>query len=113
MNIEIKIVDHQRVIVTAISEDHPLRKLKLIATELVEKKFSGIVIFDLFFFNGNEINRFVSMTFDGLKFDKNQISHSPHIDPKLEMYQNAYFLNNPLILQSSVLSSSEIKLFSN
>lgn len=113
MNIEIKIVDHQRVIVTAISEDHPLRKLKLIATELVEKKFSGIVIFDLFLFNGNEINRFVSMTFDGLKFDKKHISHSAHIDPKLEMYQNTYFLNNPLLLKSSVLSSSELKRFSN
>lgn len=111
MNIEIKIVDHQRVIVTAISEDHPLRKLKLIALELVEKKFRGTVIFDLLFFNGNEINRFVFMTFDGLKFDKKHVSHSAHIDPKLEMYQNTYFLNNPLLLQSSVLSSSELREF--
>lgn len=30
----------------------------------------GTIIFDLLVFNGNEVNRFVSITFDGLKFDK-------------------------------------------
>ncbi|MCU4576141.1 type II toxin-antitoxin system RnlB family antitoxin [Acinetobacter courvalinii] len=112
MNISIKIVDSQRVIVTAISEEDPLRKLKVIANELIEKKFRGYVIFDLLIFNGNEINRFVLMNFDGVKFDKNNVSHSAHIDPKLEMNQNAYFIENKILLQNSVLSSFELANFS-
>jgi len=112
MNILINIVDQQQVIVTAVAEENPLRKLKDIAAELIKNKFKGTVIFDLLIFNGNEINRFVSITFDGIKFDKTCISHSAHIDPRLEMNQNQYFIKNKVLLRNSVLSSSELSNFS-
>ena len=106
-----KTLGHDRMIFTAYPDYNPINKLKIIAHELIEKKFKGTIIFDLLVFNGNEINRFVSIAFDGLKFDKRNIKYHAHIEPILEMEQNSFFINNDYLLSASVLSSKEISNF--
>lgn len=106
-----KIVSSDKIIFTAYPEFNPINKLKMIANELIKDRFMGTIIFDLLVFNGNEVNRFVSITFDGLKFDKCNISYSSHIDPILEIEQNNFFIKNKKLLKNSVLSSKEISLF--
>lgn len=107
-----KMVSPDKIIFTAYPEFNPINKLKMIANELIKDRFMGTIIFDLLVFNGNEVNRFVSITFDGLKFDKGNISYSSHIDPILEIEQNNFFITNKYLLRNSVLSSREISLFS-
>lgn len=106
-----KMVSQDKMIFTAYPEFNPINKLKMIANELIKNKFMGTIVFDLLVFNGNEVNRFVSITFDGLKFDKSNITYSSHIDPILEIEQNNFFIRNKAILMNSVLSSKEINLF--
>lgn len=106
-----KTLGHDRMIFTAYPDSNPINKLKIIANELIENKFKGTIVFDLLVFNGNEINRFVSITFDGLKFDKKNIKYHAHIEPLLEMEQNSFFIKNDHLLSASVLSSKEISNF--
>lgn len=107
----IKMVSHDSMIITAYPDSNPINKLKIIAHELIENKFKGTIVFDLLVFNGNEFNRFVSITFDGLRFDKKNIKYHAHIDPLLEIEQNNFFINNDYLLSASVLSSKEISNF--
>ena len=58
-----KMVNQNKMIFTAYPEFNPINKLKMIAYELIEKKFKGTIVFDLLVFNGNEVNRFVSIAF--------------------------------------------------
>jgi len=106
-----KMVSHDRMIFTAYPEANPINRLKMIAHELIQKKFKGTIVFDLLVFNGNEINRFVSIAFDGLKFDKQNIKYHAHIEPLLEIEQNSFFIENGHLLSASVLSSREISNF--
>lgn len=106
-----KMVEQDKLIFTAYPEFNPINKLRSIAAELIEKKFKGTVVFDLLVFNGNEINRFVTINFDGTKFDKKNINYSAHIEAKLEFTQNDFFIRNNDLLLASVLSSSEVENF--
>ena len=112
MKNSMKMVSQDKMIFTAYPEFNPINKLKMIANELMKNKFMGTIIFDLLVFNGNEVNRFVSITFDGLKFDKKNIKYFSHIEPTLEIEQNNFFIENKDLLSTSVLSSKEISNFS-
>ncbi|CAB1220853.1 type II toxin-antitoxin system RnlB family antitoxin [Acinetobacter bouvetii] len=103
--------DEKLVIITAILDFNPIKKLKLISAELEERKFQGTVTFDLLVLNGIEDNRFISMYFDGKKFDKSTICIQSHIKTNLEIEQNSFFKNNIDLLAHSVLSSKEISYF--
>ena len=111
MKNSMKMVSQDKMIFTAYPEFNPINKLKMIANELMKNKFMGTIIFDLLVFNGNEVNRFVSITFDGLKFDKKNIKYHAHIEPLLEIEQNNFFIENNDLLLNSVLSTKEISHF--
>ena len=112
MRNHLKKLGHDKIIFTAYPDSNPINKLKTIAHELIKSNFKGTIVFDLLVFNGNEINRFVSIAFDGLKFDKRNIKYHAHIEPVLEMEQNKFFIENNHLLSASVLSSKEISNFS-
>lgn len=99
------------IVLTATVNFNPLKSLKLVATELLERKFSGTVLVDLLVFNGNENNRFAFLEFDGQKFDRKNTQYFAHIDPNIEIKQNRFFSKNLDYLCGSILSSKEISDF--
>lgn len=98
-------------IVTAYDDINPINNLSPISSDLSDKQFRGMVLFDLFFFNGFSFNRFASINFDGNKFIKKTIHILSHLDPELEAQQNDLLLNNREIVNQSVLSKKEIENF--
>ncbi|SEO66239.1 type II toxin-antitoxin system RnlB family antitoxin [Acinetobacter sp. yr461] len=105
--------DKNIAIVTAYDDINPINHLSRISSDLSHKQFRGMVLFDLFFFNGFSFNRFASINFDGNKFIKKTIQVFAHVDPELEAQQNDLLLKNREIVSQSVLSKREIENFYN
>ena len=106
---KIRILKDQNIaIITAYDDINPMNRLKSISSDLSQLDFSGIVLFDLFFFNGLSFNRFAFIDFDGNKFIKKSIKVQSHIEPSLEASQNNFLLEHREIIDQSVLSSKEI-----
>jgi hypothetical protein len=108
-----RIDDGKSVLVTAFADYNPLQQLNPLSSELADMQFCGRVMFDLLCINGNADNRFVTIFFDGSKFDRNSFSILFEIDSFLKNEQDILFCNNPDLLQGTVLSSSELMQFKN
>lgn len=100
-------------VVTATAEFKPLKELSKLEIELREKKFKGTVVFDLLYFNGLCDNRFIEILFDGKEFNRSSYKISGNIDSALKTYQDLFFSSQPMLLASSVLSTQEVKNFTN
>lgn len=98
-------------VVTATADYEPLNKLTSLEIELREKKFKGLVVFDLLCFNGLCDNRFIEIIFDGKKFNRASYRINNKIDAVLKDYQDLFFSSQPALLASTVLSSKEVKSF--
>lgn len=108
----IRIVNNIAV-VTATADYDPLHKLSNLEVELKKYKFEGTVLFDLLCINGLCDNRFIELLFNGREFNRTSYKVKISIDTKLKSHQDNYFYSHPHILNSSVLSSKEVKYFNN
>lgn len=98
-------------VVTATADFHPLRQLKILATELESVNFEGAVLFDLLAVNGLTENRFVSMKFYDRKFDRSTFAIESNVNSRIKKDQDVIAKHDHTFLLGSVLSSSEIEKF--
>lgn len=106
----LRIVDEVAV-VTATADFHPLRQLKLLATELASVGFVGLVLFDLLAVNGLAPNRFASMSFGKDGFERTSFAVVPDVNSNIRDEQDFIIKSDQAFLLSSVLSSSELHEF--
>ncbi len=97
------------IVVTALDYESPLDNINNV-TSLLKKgnmiSDSVLVIFDLLSCNGNEWNRFVSMSFDGERFIKStfKVLSDKKSMSSLVDNQTLFFKQHPEILELSVLN---------
>ncbi len=96
-------------VVTATADFHPLRRVNLIAHELLHRCFRGVVLFDLLAVNGNAPNRFVSMKFGNSGFDRASFAVESNVSASIKSEQDILAGNSDTFLLGSVLSSSEVR----
>ncbi|MGB0467396.1 MAG: type II toxin-antitoxin system RnlB family antitoxin [Pontibacterium sp.] len=98
-------------VVTATADFNPLRQLKALAKELESRSFHGQALFDLLALNGFADNRFVSIAFDGHKFDRASLAVESSVNSKLKSSQDSMAKSDLSFLGSTVLSSEELEHF--
>ncbi|WP_411829495.1 type II toxin-antitoxin system RnlB family antitoxin [Pseudomonas shirazica] len=95
-------------VVTATSYENPLSSLSIIAKEMRNSRHSSkeVVIFDLLCSNGEEWNRFASMSYNGTDFEKNtfNIISKSDIPADLVETQSHFFQTHPEYLLDSVMN---------
>lgn len=100
-----------QVIIIALPDYNPLNQLMILGESLKKINYIGLVIFDLLVINGVSSNRFVSFIFNGYKFERKTLKIIKDIDYNIKRNQDDFFRKHFDLLESSVLSSEEIKTF--
>lgn len=80
-------------------------------SELKRSASKGRILFDLLLSNGYKSERFVSVYFDGNQFDFSTYEIESNINSEVENYCSSYFINNPSLLEKSVLTKPQRFLF--
>lgn len=101
-------LEHSKLglVISSISYESPLQDLPEIELYLKVEHYVGDVVFDLLCSNGNELNRFVTMTFDGSSFNRRTFNVLINPPKELLEHQNLFYSQNKLHISNSVLSSS-------
>jgi len=98
-------------VVTATPDFHPLRQLKWLATELKRSSFEGLVLFDLLAVNGLAPNRFASMKFSKIGFERSSFAVESEVSSSIQSEQDLIAKGDQTFLLGSVLSSDELQNF--
>ncbi|GIC14275.1 Hypothetical protein VCSRO98_2161 [Vibrio cholerae] len=108
------ILEHSELglVVSSISYESPLQDLPEIELCLKSERYVGDVVFDLLCSNGNEFNRFVTMTFDGSSFNRRTLNILSNPPKELLSRQNRFYCQNKFHISNSVLSSSSRSAYS-
>ncbi|WP_462153921.1 type II toxin-antitoxin system RnlB family antitoxin [Pseudoalteromonas piscicida] len=101
-------LEHSKLglVISSISYESPLQDLPEIELHLKAKHYVGDVVFDLLCSNGNELNRFVTMTFDGSSFNRRTLNVLSNPPKELQVHQNLFYSQNEVHISNSVLSSA-------
>ncbi|MEZ9043202.1 MULTISPECIES: type II toxin-antitoxin system RnlB family antitoxin [unclassified Vibrio] len=101
-------VEHSKfgIVISSVSYESPLHDLPEIELCLNFKHYVGEVVFDLLCSNGDELNRFVTMSFDGSSFNRRTLSVLSNPPEELLTFQNLFYSQNKTHVSNSVLSSS-------
>lgn len=100
--------DKYSAVIYALSYNNPLHDIDSVSSTLRKRRTSpSYILFDLLLSNGVNFNRFVEGYFNGemISFDSLNIVEL-HDDCQIDCI-NAYYQNNPAILNKGVLSASE------
>ena len=98
-------------VVMATIDFNPLREMKELANKLETLGFKGEVLFDLLALNGLAENRFVSITFDGHRFNRATLAVESSVSPELKSEQDTIAKSDIEFLRSTVLSRDEVEEF--
>lgn len=87
------------------SENNPTDNISIIEKDLMKKKYSGNVFFDLLLTNGNNFNRYLKAYFDGNSFEMD--SYTIILEPKKELKKKSldFYQKNINILDNSIISN--------
>lgn len=80
-------------------------------SELKRINSKGRILFDLLLSNGYKSDRFVSLYFDGEKFDLSTYEVEKNIEKKIENYCSNYFIEHHFLLENSVLTKPQRFIF--
>lgn len=95
-----------KFVVSSTSFASPLQELLEIAAELKIKQYSGEVLFDLLCVNGISDNRFVTILFDGVRFDRRTVKRFEKSALSFVKSQDDFYKLHPAYIANSVLSEN-------
>ncbi len=106
----IEVINRTIAVVTELPQQPVLNQFCLIADELLRAEFKGKVVFDLLISKGMNA-RFVEAYFDGKTIVRSslRVSSANDIPNKIVVRQSHFFVKNPNLLGTSILSSQEIQ----
>lgn len=93
------------IIVSSVSYESPLQDLPEIESCLKVKNYIGNVVFDLLCSNGDELNRFVTMNFNGSFFNRRTLKALEKPSNDLISKQKDFYRQNKAFISNSILSS--------
>ncbi len=93
-------------VVSSTSFVSPLENAQSIMNELKSKQYEGKVLFDLLCVNGNEYNRFMTISFVDDKFDFSSLCVLTDLNDYLIDSQDDFYRMNNLFLTNSVLTET-------
>ncbi|MEM5482132.1 type II toxin-antitoxin system RnlB family antitoxin [Pseudoalteromonas fuliginea] len=109
----IKVFNCSIAVVTELPQQPVLNQFSTITEELLRSKFKGKILFDLLISKGLK-SRFVEAHFDGKEIIREslRISLDEDIPNEIVSNQSQFFANNINLLNTSMLSSKEIRILS-
>lgn len=96
-----------KYVVFATSYENPIDELDEIENELLEKKYSGEVLFDLLLCNGMNSSRYMEMYFDGEYFEISTSKSLNKPSDSIEKYIYEYLKERPILIERSVLPRAQ------
>jgi len=91
-------------VVFSISEYNPTDYISKIEQDLLQKSYSGNVVFDLLLANGNNFNRYLKAYFNGNEFNNDSYKIIDEPQHQLKKKSLDFYQKNIALLENSILS---------